>query len=149
MKKLVLFLAIIMVAMISYGQRNKVISVTPDTLNGSETVNFDLGTITGTYTSFVVQALCTQVGGTSDGTLTIYGSLDGTSYSFINAVGAEVMTASPKASITGADLNQITITNGLVASWVIHESPYKYYRLAGVGTASDSTLITIKYLIKD
>ena len=140
---------LVFVAMISMAQRGKVISLTADTLNGAETVNFDLGVdFTGNFEVLVVQALCSNVGGTSDGTLTLYGSLDGTSYSFINAVGAETLTASPKASITGADLNQITITDALVASWVVKNAPYKKFRLVGTGTANDSTLITPKFMYK-
>ena len=123
-------------------------AVTVDTIQGAETVKFDIGNITGKYSTLTVQALCTQTGGVSDGTLTLYGSVDGTSYSFINAVGAETLTASPKASITGADLNQLTITNGLVASWVVKESPYLYYRVIGVGTSGDTTKVTVKYTYK-
>ena len=149
MKKFILILALAVVAMAASAQRGKVLAITADTLNGNETVNFDLGVnFTGDYDYLVVQALCTQVGGTSDGTLALYGSLDGTSYSFINGVGAEVLTASPKASITGADLNQVTITNGLVASWVVEGAPYKKFRIVGVGTANDSTLITPKFMYK-
>jgi hypothetical protein len=149
MKNLLITLVFAIAAIAANAQRGEVLTITADTLNGNETVNFDLGVnFTGEYDYVVVQALCTQVGGTSDGTLALYGSLDGTSYSFINGVGAEVITASPKASITGADLNQVTITNGLVASWVVKGAPYKKLRLVGVGTASDSTLITPKFMYK-
>ena len=148
MKKLLLLLAILSFGLMASAQKGRVITVTADTLQGNETVNFAIGTFTGTYEVLTIEALCTQLGGTSGGTLTIYGSLDNTNWSFINGVGGEVITASPKASITGADLNQITITDALVASWVIKDLPYKYYRLAGVGTASDTTLVQIKYIYK-
>lgn len=148
MKRFVILFAL-MFTLVAFVNAQKVYTITADTLNGAETVNF--GTIVSSTKAkdITIQALCTQVGGTSDGTLTVYGSVDGTSYSFVNGVGADVITASPKASITGADLNQITITNGLVASWVIRNAPYKYYRVTGVGTANDSTLVTVKYLFKE
>ena len=115
-------------------------SIAVDTINGNETVSFV--TMNGAK---IVQALCTNVGGTSDGTLTLYGSLDGTSWTFINFLAADLGTASPKGSITGADLNQITITDALVANWVINTTKFPYTKIVGVGTASDSTLVTIKY----
>ncbi len=92
--------------------------------------------------------LCTQLGGTSDGTLALYGSIDGTNYSFINGVGADVITASPQASITGPDLNQITITNTLVPSWVVKEAPYRHYKIVGVGTSGDTTKVALKYMFR-
>lgn len=138
-----LMLAVVAIAVSA--QKEKVLSITADTLIGAETLTFDIPiNFTGNNT-LVIQALCTQAGGTSDGTLAVYGSLDGTSYSFINGVGAKVITASPQASITGTDLNQITITNGLVASWVINETDYKKFRITGVGTSGDSTIVAIKY----
>jgi len=150
MKKLIILLAFVIVAIAASAQtRGKVFTVASDTLIGNETVNFAIGgTWTNVYDHITITALCTQVGGTSDGTLAVYGSLDNTNWTFVNGVGAGVITASPKASITGADLNQITITDALVADWVISGSPYKYLRVAGVGTASDSTLISIKYMVK-
>lgn len=136
---------------VSFGQgRGNVGTVASDTLNGAETVNFAIGTFTGSYESLAITALCTNVGGTSDGTLTLYGSIDGTNYTFINgSADGNVVTASPKASLTGTDMNQVTITTTLVASWVVTGTPYKYYRVAGVGTSADSTLISaIKYIYK-
>lgn len=145
MRKLFIIFAILILSLSVSAQVGKAITLAVDSLNGAETVNFEIFELTRNQ-DFVVQALCTQVGGTSDGTLALYGSVDRTSFSLINAVGAEVITASPQASITGADLNQITITNALVASWAVRNSPYRYYRITGVGTASDSTQVNIKYM---
>ena len=89
-----------------------------------------------------IQVLCTQTSGTSDGTIGLYGSLDGTNYQLLNFVGARIGTASPVASLSGASLNLITITAGLVASWVVDPTLYPYTKLTAVGTASDRTAIT-------
>lgn len=150
MKKFVIILSLLVASVFAFGQRGVLNTVTVDTLQGNETVNFAIGnTIIGSYNSLSVTALCTQIGGTSDGTLTLYGSHDGTNYVFVNgAADSNILTASPKASITGADMNQITITNGLVANWVITGNPYRYYRVAGVGTASDTTQVNITYVYK-
>ncbi len=151
MKRLTLIFAILAFAVMSFAQgRGNVGTVALDSIQGAETVNFAIGTFTGSYQSLAIQALCEDdFGGTSDGTLTLYGSIDGTSYVFINgAADGGVVTASPKASITGTDMNQLTITPDLVASWVVSGTPYKYYRVAGVGTSGDTTRITIKYMYK-
>ena len=89
-----------------------------------------------------VEVLCTNVSGTSDGTIALYGSIDGTNYQLLNFVGAKLGVASPVASHTGADLNQITITDTLVASWDLDTDVYKYTKLVCVGTAGDNTTIT-------
>lgn len=89
-----------------------------------------------------VQVLCTNVAGTSDGTMAIHGSLDGTNYQLINFATGDLGTASPIASHTGADKNQITIVDALVASWVIDTEQYPYTKLVCVGTVGDNTTIT-------
>lgn len=148
MKKIIFIIFAVMLSLGVSAQQGASNTVSVDTLQGAETVNFALSTTFTQKYNLVIQALCTQLGGTSDGTLTLYGSVDGTSYSFINFVNTNVGVASPKASITGADLNQITITNGLVASWVLYDSPYRLYRIVGAGTSGDTTKITIKYTWK-
>ena len=150
MKKLILIFAMLSFVVMATAQgRGNVGTVDADTLLAVETINFDLGTFTGTYESLAVVALCTDLGGTPDGTLALHGSLDGTSYVFISgAAGGNILTTSPKASYTGTDFNQRTITAGLVASWTVIGTPYKYYRVAAIGTANDSTLVTVKYMYK-
>jgi len=149
MKKIAFIFALIFVVFAASAQKGTLNTVTVDTLQGSETVNFAIGTtILGSYNTLSVTALCTQLGGTSDGTLTLYGSNDGTNYVFINgAADSHILTASPKASLTGTDMNQITITNGLVANWVV-DPAYRYYRVAGVGTSGDTTKVNITYVYK-
>ena len=106
-------------------------------LNGAITVSSDVMTNAKT-----VQVLCTQVSGTSDGTIALYGSLDGTNYQLINFADGSLGTASPIASHTGTDKNQITIVNALVATWAINTENYPYTKLVAVGTSGDRTTIT-------
>jgi hypothetical protein len=135
MKNLILILFVIF-GMSAFGQRTLAV----DTLQGAETVSF--ATMNNAR---VIQAVSTQLGGTSDGTLTLYGSIDGSNWVFINFLNAITGVASPKASITGADLNQITITSGLVSSWVVDPELYPYTKIVGVGTIGDTTQVAIKY----
>ena len=147
MKKLILVSFVSLFAMASMAQRGSLKTLAVDTLQGSETVNFATFNLNGSYNAVSVTALCTQLGGTSDGTLTLYGSDDGTNWVFINGVGG-LIVASPKASNTGTDLNQLTITNTLVANWVVKDTPYRRYRVTGVGTTGDTTQVNITYVYK-
>lgn len=106
-------------------------------LDGAVTIDSDV-----MLNARAVEVLCTEVAGTSDGTIALYGSLDGTNYQLLNFVGAGLGTASPIASHTGADLNQITIVDALVANWVISPSAFPFTKLVCVGTVNDQTTIT-------
>lgn len=131
------------VAMAASAQRGRAITLDFDTIQGAETVSFETFRTTGSYNSISIQALCTQLGGTSDGTLTLYGSNNrGTDWVFINGADGGAVTASPKASVTGTDINQLTITNTLVANWVVDGSPFNDWKIVGVGTTGDTTLVS-------
>jgi hypothetical protein len=147
MKKLFILFAFVLVTTLTFAQsRNSINTVTVDTIQGAETVNFAVVELRSNYNVISITAVSDELGGTSDGTLTLYGSFDDTDYVFINgAADGGVVTASPKASLTGTDMNQITITDGLVANWVVNKNPYRYYRIAGVGTSGDTTIVNIKY----
>ncbi len=106
-------------------------------LDGAVTVDSDI-----MEEAKVVQVLCTNVSGTSDGTMALYGSIDNVNYQLINFADGSLGTASPIASHTGADKNQITITDELVATWVVDTTAYPYTKLVCVGTESDNTTIT-------
>lgn len=139
MKKFLFTLAFVLSVVAINAQVGRVYSVSVDTLNGNETVNFTLGQITGGYSTLTIQALCTQVGGTSDGTLILQTSVDGTSWRTVqDAIGV----------LKGYPNDTLTITNGAVVQWVVDETPWNFYRVQGAGTASDSTLITVKYVYK-
>jgi len=147
MKKLLFMLVFAIVAMATSAQRERVVTLDVDTLQGAETVSFETFYTSGTYSTVSVQGLCTQLGGTSDGTLTLYGSNDGTNWTFINGVGG-LLIASPKASNTGTDLNQITITNTLVPSWTVLGSPFNRMKIVGVGTTGDTTKVNLTVILK-
>lgn len=139
MRKLLILVGFILVTSLSFGQVGRIYSVSTDTLNGAETVNFATSQITGGYTTLAIQALCTEIGGTSDGTLILQGSVDGTSYvTMTDAVG--VLASYPN--------DTLTITDGAVVQYVVQETPFNFYRVQGAGTASDSTLVTVKYVYK-
>jgi hypothetical protein len=139
MKKIILISILFLSVLVANAQRGRVYSVAVDTLNGNETVNFTLGQVTGSYDVLTIQALCSNIGGTSDGTLILQGSVDGTSYLTINdATGV----------LKGYPNDTLTITDGAVVQYVVDETPWNFYRIQGAGTANDSTLVTVKYVYK-
>jgi len=149
MKKLIFLIAILFVGMTAFAQQGAVKTVASDTVFSTNTVNFSIGTFSGSYSSLAIIAKTSTVGDSCAGTVALYGSLDGTNWVLINGVGGGVVTASPQASLTGTDLNQLTFSNGLIESWVIKGMPYNQYRVAAVGSvANDSTLVSIKYVYK-
>lgn len=138
MKRLITLLAVMMLGIASMAQIGVVKTFDTDTIQGNEYVTFGPVTITGTYESLVIQALCTQLGGTSDGTLILQASVDGTSYNTV--------TESNFADFYPNDT--LTITNKAIWSAVLKGAPYKYYKVYGDGTPSDTTKVTIKYILK-
>ena len=123
MKNLIVVFLVV-VSAFAFGQRS-----ISDTLQGNETVVFDV-----MQDAKQIQALCTELGGTSDGTLILKGSVDGTTY----------VTLSETAGLINFYPNDtLTITDG--AAWLvtIQSKLFNYYKVVGAGTASDTTLINI------
>lgn len=113
-----------------------------DTLNGNETVNFSTISVTRDYQSLSFDVLCTELGGTSDGTLIVQGrnGNDGNWTTLTTSFLAHSLEVSPN--------DTLTITDAAVWKAVIKEPSFSQYRIQGAGTASDTTLIEIEYLLK-
>lgn len=122
------------------GQANQVLTAPYDSVLTTETVYTGLINIQSSPDVILISGLCTDVGGTPDGTLILQGSIDGTSY--INL-----------APVTGfisyfPNNDTLTITSGAIQTVAIWKSAYNFYRWKVTGTASDSTLVTTKYIYK-
>ncbi len=109
-----------------------------DTLTAAVNDTSTAITVTSEANSITFQALCTELGGTSDGTLRLEGSVDGTSYLTIEE--GLINYALPN--------DTLTITDGAVWQFSVVNAPFKKYRVIGTGTASDTTLITLTYILK-
>jgi len=137
MKNLLIILVALFVCSLSAeAQRGRIKNVS-DTLQGSETVNFAIPS-NGSYQSLSLEVTCTELGGTSDGTLILQGGLN--TYSTINSVDF--------SNVYWETNDTLTITDAAV--WLI-DIPYpthNQYRIQGAGTASDTTLISIDYMFK-
>lgn len=135
MRKFVVLISLVLFGFIASAQLGKVSTIAADTVNGNETIYLVTGELNKGY-DVTIQALCTNVGGTSDGSIVIEGSLDGTSYKILNDWGD---------LIKGYGNDTLTIVNAAVGMWTVKQNPFYKIRLKVAGTASDSTLISPKY----
>jgi hypothetical protein len=112
-----------------------------DTLNGNETVNFSTIQVSGVYNSLALDIECTELGGTSDGTLRVQAR---------NGSNAEWTTLSDYYFNTfkAYPADTTTITDGVVMKVEIEFPSWREYRVQGIGTASDTTLVDIYYVFK-
>lgn len=137
MKKLIFLLALTL-ALAFTATAQRTIS---DSINGNETVNF-----TAMVNASEVQITLTNIGGTTDGTMTLQGSTDGVTFTNIQpTAGLLYYFPSDTANLTGYTWTMVTANTLQI---VIDEGNHpltKYLRIQGVGTASDSTLVVIKW----
>ncbi len=140
MKKylIILFVAFTVFAQ-AQSQKGKVVAITPANVEGAETIYFVTEPWSQNW-NLTIQALCTEVGGTSDGTIRLEQSTDGISWEdFTDEAG--LLKSYPN--------DTLTIVDGAVGKWIIQKTLDYQYRLAVTGTASDTTLIIAKYIWKD
>ena len=127
MKRILFLIAIVLtVALNSYGQRTAI-----DTVTNAETVYLDV-----MQGAEQVQILCTNISGTPAGTITLEGSIDGTTFSVLKeVVGKFDFFAS--ASLTIAD--GATMLVRLPDS----KDGFHYYRVKAVSTGTHVTQIDL------
>lgn len=80
------------------------------------------------YNSVVIQSVVTEISGTTAGTVTLQGSLDGSNFVTVSSSYADVTSYSP---------TDVSVSSKI---FTVTGSPYRYYRLsyAGAGTMSAS-----------
>jgi len=118
---------------------NKVVAITAVTLNEIETLYLPVQPITGTYETVAIGTVFTEVGGTSDGSAILQGSVDGTNFYTINSeTSKEVFYPN----------DTLTITDGAVWLIELFDPAFVVYRVAATGTANDTTTVTSSYIIK-
>jgi len=140
MKKF-LFIVVFAVAAMAATAQN-VIELGVDTINGNETVYFETPIFTGSD-AFTLQAACDNIGGTSEGTLSLEASVDGSDW-----VPLAEQDGLIHGFATTGENDSLTITDNANISWIIQKNSFLQYRVKGTGAASDSTLITVKYVRK-
>lgn len=83
-----------------------------------------------------IQILCTQVSGTTEGTLRLQASLDGVSWTDI--------TSDPEVAVFYPN-DTITMVDGLNALIKVRDKTFPYWRASATGGTGDNTSLTIKY----
>lgn len=134
-----MILAVMFITLMATAQSGAITTITPDTLTEVETEYFTTDRLTGTYETLAINALCTQLGGTSDGSALLQGSVDGTSWNTLTSTADKYYFYAN---------DTLTITNGVTWTIIIDKPALQYYRIAATGTASDTTLVTVKYTYK-
>lgn len=110
-----------------------------DTLNGADTIYIRTPYIKWNIDYIALQVKCRQLGGTSDGYIYPQASIDDTNY--VNLVSTDYL-------IYSFPNDTLTITDGVIGLWNILSLPNNYAGIMGVGTANDTTEVTLKYSIK-
>lgn len=93
-----------------------------DTVTNAGTGSVRTAAISGGGTTTTIVADIDEVSGTAAGTLTLYGSLDGTNFVRVNTVGT--VTAVPTQTIADNDGRY---------SWTLSGSPFRFYRIDAAG----------------
>lgn len=138
MKKLFLILVSVFVFIVITNAQ-VVRSVVDDTIKAAETVNFGAIRSSTSAGMLTISATCTELGGTSDGTLILQGGTTATDYiTIVETTG--VFNFYPN--------DTLTITDGAIIHVVINDSPFKYYRWQGAGTSADTTIVSPTYMKK-
>jgi hypothetical protein len=107
-------------------------SLASDTVTNSATAYLTVAAraINCSTTSFQVD--CTEISGTTGGTITIQGSIDGTDFKAIPTVDTQTSVT----TATALDVATQTFT------WRIVGNPYPYYRVSWTGTGTMSASFT-------
>ena len=110
-----------------------------DTIKGAETIEFT--GLTGAKTAILK---FTQLGGTSDGTGYLYGSLDNVNW--VKVLGNKLTTAQ-YSSVGDATFlfpkDTVKVTSGGTWSFVDKLGLYPFYKITIVGTTSDTTKVNL------
>jgi len=149
MKKLIVILFVGFIGLGCFAQSGAIKTIVTDTIKGNETVAFAATErFKGNYI-LTMQALCTDLGGTPDGTLFLEGSVDNVSWERITyqtGLNANFF-ASDSTKITKSE-STFTIVDALSCGVTFENTNWNYYRWKGVGTASDTTGVTMTYTWK-
>lgn len=128
-------------------QKGTVYTIPVDTLQGSETVTLTPFNINGTYSSLSISVLCTELGGTSDGTATLMVSNDGTNYTVLNGTNGSLWVA-PQNLVNDSTQNTMTVFAAATLNWTLPDPAWRWYKVVTTGTASDTTKLQGTYVYK-
>ena len=137
MKRTIFLIIGLLVAGLVVGQVRSLADVQVDTI---ETISSSSITVTGGLASLSVDILCTQDGGTTDGTILFQGR---------NGSGGNWNTLNDNLGVIVDFSGNDTLTMTSTGIWhvVIYPAVFREYRFNVTGTASDTTTVSFDYLI--
>lgn len=147
MKKLFILCFALFVAFGAMAQKGTLRTLDPVVLNGAVTVESDPLSIQGSYETLSFGIKCNQLGGISDGTVSVLASNDGTNYFNLNAANGYPMWGSPSARLSDSVSVTMQIYPAATLNIVLKPA-HRYYKLTASGTASDTTSLAITYVYK-
>lgn len=147
MKKLFVLIFALFVAFGAMAQKGTLKTLNPVVLNGAVTVTSDPVSIQGTYETLSFGIKCNQLGGTSDGTVSVLASNDGTNYFNLNAAHGYPIYGSPLARVSDSTAVVMQIYPAATLNIVLKPA-HRYYKLTASGTASDTTSLAITWVYK-
>lgn len=138
MRKYILGLLLCVVTLGVYAQASQdlksVYSLTRDTVTNTATITLTSTRVPATSgASVTVYVAVTKISGTVGGTLTLMGSMDGTTYKALNTAG----TQTALATVTATDA-----TN--TYHWILTSNPFPFYRVSWTGAGTMAASFTSK-----
>jgi hypothetical protein len=146
MKRLLILFMVVFVAFTANAQQLK--TIVTDTVKGAETILFSAIPVTGKYQTLSIQFLCTQLGGTTDGTIEVQASNNNTNWFNLNNDLGKMVYASPYARMNDSIIGKLNLYNAATLNFVVPNPAHRYYRISVTGTAGDTTRLTGNYVLK-
>lgn len=148
MKRIFVLMFALIVAVGAMAQKGVLKTIATDTVKGAETIYFTPIQLNGSYQSLSIQFLCTQLGGTTDGTIYVLASNDGTNYYNLNNIDGKMIYASPYARMNDSIVGKLNLYNAATLNFVIPEPAHRFYKVGVTGTSGDTTKLTGNYVYK-
>jgi hypothetical protein len=139
MKKLIIVLFAVMLGMAAQAQVFTMYNALGSSVASDTTTDTGTSTLTSRYvspapaTTTTIWVAVTKISGTVGGTITLQGSLDGSTWKAAYALN----TATALAAFTATDASN-------TYHWIITGSPFLYYRISWTGTGTMAASFTGK-----
>lgn len=112
--------------------------LTSDTISNAATVTLTSGVVSGGSVTATVQINITEISGTTAGTITLFGSLNGTEW--IALTDASAVPAIATKTATDVASQQFI--------WRVTGNPMRYYRVSWTGTGTMSDRLTAQLVVR-
>lgn len=138
MKKIIFSLIFVLAAIVGYGQQ---VSTITDQIEGVTVLNVPISN-SGSYQSLSIDLVCTQIGGTSEGTIVLQGGNTTSTYSTLSSTDFS-------NNVSYLTNDTLTVADAAVWKIIIDKPAFRYYNLRAVGGVGDTTQVVIKYTFKN